>query len=169
MLFRSDPGASIRPSRLRLPRLFSRSSNRPTTPGLMNVPARRSLVTGFRQSSQGDRAAMTVLWFRLPIGDISGIGRIEAALAQPVEHRFRKAGVRCSSHLSGTTRRDHRKFHTFALNARLAEMSQGISREMSSHTGSARFGLQQAAYRVDIESNAGFEQLGVHQVAAIDN
>ena len=25
-----------------------------------------------------------------------------AALAQPVEHRIRNAGVRCSSHLSGT-------------------------------------------------------------------
>ena len=42
------------------------------------------------------------MWFRLPISANSGISRGVAALAQPVEHRFRKAGVRCSSHLSGT-------------------------------------------------------------------
>jgi len=32
-----------------------------------------------------------------------GLHRFRAALAQPVEHRIRNAGVRCSSHLSGTT------------------------------------------------------------------
>ena len=35
------------------------------------------------------------------------VARSIAALAQLVEHRIRNAGVRCSSHLSGTISPDH--------------------------------------------------------------
>jgi hypothetical protein len=43
-------------------------------------------------------------------GCVSRIQRAKAAIAQLVEHRIRNAGVRCSSHLSGTILlRTHRR------------------------------------------------------------